>query len=207
MLIIVLAIVVALFALDVLKLPFSENKKENAVVKNSEETIQTQNKNNNMEEKKYTAVLHTDVGDISILLNAKQTPITANNFITLARKGFYNNTVFHRVISGFMIQGGDPLGTGMGGPGYKFDDEPFQGEYTRGTVAMANAGPNTNGSQFFIMHATVQLPKNYVIFGSVVSGLDVVDKIANAEVVPSASGELSKPKTPVVVKSVDILEE
>ncbi len=206
-LIIVLAIVVALFALDVLKLPFSENKKENAVVKNSEETIQTQNKNNNMEEKKYTAVLHTDVGDISILLNAKQTPITANNFITLARKGFYNNTVFHRVISGFMIQGGDPLGTGMGGPGYKFDDEPFQGEYTRGTVAMANAGPNTNGSQFFIMHATVQLPKNYVIFGSVVSGLDVVDKIANAEVVPSASGELSKPKTPVVVKSVDILEE
>ncbi len=157
--------------------------------------------------KTYTAVLTTSQGVIKISLNVKQTPITVNNFVYLARKDFYNNTIFHRVIKGFMIQGGDPNGDGTGGPGYKFNDEKFQGEYTRGTIAMANVGPNTNGSQFFIMHQDYGLPKNYVIFGKVVEGLDVVDKIAESTVKQSASGENSQPVTPTVVKSVEIIEE
>lgn len=155
--------------------------------------------------KNYSAVLHTSEGDIEIAFTAKETPITVNNFVTLAKKDFYNGTIFHRVIKGFMIQGGDPTGTGSGGPGYKFDDEPFTGEYTRGTVAMANAGPDTNGSQFFIMHGDVPLPKDYVIFGKVTSGMDVVDKIASAEVL--SQGEGSTPVSPVKIKTVDIVEK
>lgn len=155
--------------------------------------------------KKYSAVLHTSAGDITIEFNAKATPITVNNFVSLARSGFYNNTIFHRIIKGFMIQGGDPVGNGTGGPGYRFDDEPFTGEYTRGTVAMANAGPNTNGSQFFIMHADQPLPKNYVIFGHVTSGMNVVDAIASAAVQPY--GEGSTPVNPVTVTSVDVSEK
>jgi len=157
--------------------------------------------------KKYQATLHTSEGDIVVDLSADKTPITVNNFVSLAKKNFYNNTIFHRVIKGFMIQGGDPEGTGAGGPGYEFNDEPFEGEYTRGTIAMANAGPNTNGSQFFIMHADYALPKNYVIFGKVASGLDVVDKIATAPTSESGMGENSKPVTPVKVTSVDIVEK
>lgn len=160
---------------------------------------------NDMKASKISATLHTEKGDITISLNADKTPITVNNFLTLAKKEFYNNTVFHRIIKGFMIQGGDPKGDGTGGPGYKFDDEPFTGEYTRGTVAMANAGPNTNGSQFFIMHADNPLPKNYVIFGKVTSGMDVVDSIAESPVQPS--GEMSTPVTPVKILTVDIEEK
>lgn len=159
------------------------------------------------QEKTYSATLHTSEGDVIIALNAKETPITVNNFVTLSRKKFYDTTIFHRVIKGFMIQGGDPKGDGTGGPGYRFDDEPFKGEYTKGTVAMANSGPNTNGSQFFIMHDDVPLPKNYVIFGSVAKGIEVIDKIASAEVAMSPSGEPSKPIKPVVVTSVEIKEE
>lgn len=155
----------------------------------------------------YTAILHTEKGDISIALHAKETPITVNNFVALARTNFYNDTPFHRVIKGFMIQGGDPKGDGSGGPGYRFADEPFTGEYTRGTVAMANAGPNTNGSQFFIMHGDTQLPKNYVIFGNVTKGIEVVDAIATAPVTQSPSGEKSKPVTPVNVTTVEIIEQ
>ncbi|MBI4252606.1 peptidylprolyl isomerase [Candidatus Uhrbacteria bacterium] len=158
------------------------------------------------QEQALTATLHTEKGDIVIALNSNATPKTVQNFVTLAKKDFYNNTVFHRTIKGFMIQGGDPKGDGTGGPGYKFDDEPFEGEYTRGTVAMANAGPNTNGSQFFIMHADYALPKNYVIFGKVTKGMDVVDQIATAPTAFSPSGENSKPVTPVKVKSVEIEE-
>lgn len=158
--------------------------------------------------KSYQAIITTSYGDITIELSADKTPITVNNFVSLARKNFYNNTVFHRVIRGFMIQGGDPKGDGTGGPGYQFNDEPFDGEYTRGTVAMANSGPNTNGSQFFIMHADYGLPKNYVIFGKVSTGLDVVDKIAEAPVKSdSASGESSKPVSPVAIISVAIVEK
>ena len=155
----------------------------------------------------YTATLATTDGAIVIQLNAAATPITVNNFVYLAKKGFYNNTVFHRVIKDFMIQGGDPKGNGTGGPGYTFADEPFQGSYDRGVVAMANAGPNTNGSQFFIMQQTQALPHNYVIFGKVIEGMDVVDKIASAPVTVSPSGEESTPVNPVVIKTVEISEK
>ncbi|OGK21320.1 peptidylprolyl isomerase [Candidatus Roizmanbacteria bacterium RIFCSPHIGHO2_02_FULL_37_13b] len=158
--------------------------------------------------KKYSAVLKTTEGDITIDLNADKTLITVNNFVTLARKNFYNSTVFHRVIKGFMIQGGDPKGDGSGGPGYRFDDEPFDGSYTRGTVAMANGGPNTNGSQFFIMQKDRDLPKDYVIFGKVVSGIEIVDKIAEAPVKQNPNmDEISIPLNPVKVVSVQVNEK
>ena len=153
--------------------------------------------------KSYTATLETSAGKIIIALTAKETPKTVNNFVYLSRKGFYANTVFHRVIKGFMIQGGDPRGTGAGGPGYAFDDEPFSGAYERGVVAMANAGPNTNGSQFFIIHADTDLPHDYVIFGKVTEGMGVVDVIASAATVQDGR-ENSKPVTPVVIQSVSI---
>jgi len=152
------------------------------------------------------AILKTTKGKIMIELHAQDTPKTANNFITLAKKGFYDNTIFHRVMKGFMIQGGDPKGDGTGGPGYEFEDEEFKGDYMRGAVAMANRGPNTNGSQFFIMHQDYDLPKNYVIFGNVIEGMEVVDRIATAEVAMSAAGEMSKPVEPVVVQGVEIVE-
>jgi len=151
--------------------------------------------------KTYTATLHTSAGDIVIELSP-DTPITTNNFVFLAQQGFYDGVIFHRVIPGFMIQGGDPTGTGTGGPGYRFADEPFTGKYTRGTLAMANAGANTNGSQFFIMHADYDLPPNYVIFGKTLSGLDVVDKIATGK-----TGTNDRPLEPQVIKSVDILSK
>lgn len=156
------------------------------------------------QKKIYTAILHTDKGDITVSLHVKETPATVNNFVYLSKKGFYDNTIFHRVIAGFMIQGGDPNGNGTGGPGYRFNDEPITGTYTRGTMAMANSGPNTNGSQFFIMHADYDLPKNYVIFGSVTDGMGVVDTIATASVHAGSSGEDSTPDSPVHIKSIDI---
>ncbi len=158
------------------------------------------------ENKEYAVVLHTTEGDIKIKLNQKQVPIAANNFAFLAKDGFYDGVIFHRVIKGFMIQGGDPTGTGMGGPGYKFKDESFTGKYTRGTVAYANSGPNTNGSQFFIMHEDYPLPPNYVIFGKVIAGMDTVDKIATAPVTASATGEQSVPVNPVVINSAELIE-
>ena len=154
--------------------------------------------------KKYQATLKTALGDIEIKLHAEETPVTVYNFVVLAREKFYDNVIFHRTIKGFMIQGGDPTGTGMGGPGYKFNDEPFTGEYTRGIVAMANSGLNTNGSQFFIMHADAGLPKNYVIFGEVTGGMEVVDKIAEAPTQPG--GEGSKPVTPIEIRTVSVTE-
>lgn len=157
--------------------------------------------------KKYTAMFETDKGNMTVELFADKTPQTVNNFVFLAREKFYDDTIFHRTLKGFMIQGGDPEGTGRGGPGYRFDDEPFTGEYKRGTLAMANAGPDTNGSQFFIMHADYALPPNYVIFGQVVEGLDVLDAIATAPTVANEMGEPSKPVTPVVVKSVSVQEK
>lgn len=155
--------------------------------------------------KEYTATLKTDAGDIAVSLNAKETPITVNNFVFLAREKFYDGTIFHRTIKGFMIQGGDPDGTGMGGSGYKFADEPFDAEYVRGTLAMANSGPDTNGSQFFIMHQDSPLPPNYTIFGKVISGLETVDKIAEAPTKPG--GEGSSPVTPVIVRTIEIIEK
>jgi len=156
--------------------------------------------------KTYSATLHTTKGNIKVDLFADKTPVTVNNFVFLANDNFYDNVKFHRVIKGFMIQTGDPLGNGTGGPGYRFNDEKFDGTYEPGTVAMANAGPNTNGSQFFIMHGDVQLPKNYVIFGKVAdaASLKVVDEIANVPVQRSASGEMSTPKDEVSINNVEI---
>src|SRR5258708_10444567 len=118
-------------------------------------------------------------GDITIEVFSQEAPKTVNNFVFLARQGFYNGVIFHRTINGFMIQGGDPTGSGRGGPGYRFADEKVQRRYTRGIVAMANSGPNTNGSQFFIVHgADAGLPPAYTIFGQVSDGMDTVEKIA-----------------------------
>jgi len=155
--------------------------------------------------KQYQAILTTDRGKIVVDLYADKTPITVNNFVYLARNNYYDGVIFHRTIPGFMIQGGDPTGTGAGDPGYKFDDEPFSGEYSRGTLAMANSGPNSNGSQFFIMHKDYPLPPNYVIFGKAVEGLDVVDAIATAPTKPG--GEGSSPVSPVTIESVEIIEK
>jgi cyclophilin family peptidyl-prolyl cis-trans isomerase len=160
------------------------------------------------------AIIATDLGDIEADLFTDGAPKAAQNFIDLAKKGFYDDVVFHRCIPGFVIQGGDgqygkksSLNTGSvgtGGPGYKFNDEPFQGDYLRGTLAMANSGPNTNGSQFFICHQdlTGRLPKSYTIFGQVTKGLDIVDQIATA---PRNSRDL--PDSPVAMTSVTIVEE
>jgi cyclophilin family peptidyl-prolyl cis-trans isomerase len=157
--------------------------------------------------KNYKAIVVTNKGVIKIDLAEKTAPNAVNNFVYLANNQFYNNIIFHRIIKGFMIQTGDPTGTGSGGPGYSFDDEPFEGEYVRGTVAMANAGPNTNGSQFFIMDADTPLPKNYTIFGNVEEGLDTVDAIAATPVSMGAMGENSQPTEKVYIESVEIVTE
>lgn len=156
--------------------------------------------------KKYQATLSTDKGEITIELFANETPITVNNFVTLSKKGFYNGTVFHRIVKNFMIQGGDPNGNGTGGPGYTFADEKITRDYKRGIVAMANRGKDTNGSQFFIMQKDTELPKQYVIFGQVTSGLDAVDLIADAPATDNGQGEQSKPVQPVKVNKVSITE-
>jgi cyclophilin family peptidyl-prolyl cis-trans isomerase len=127
--------------------------------------------------KSYMATLRTEKGDIIIDLFAKTTPFTVNNFVFLARQGFYNDTIFHRVITDFMVQGGDPTGTGMGGPGYHFGDEfaPGLRHDNPGILSMANAGPGTNGSQFFITHVpTPWLDNKHTVFGEVIKGMDVV---------------------------------
>ena len=154
----------------------------------------------------YTAVIKTNLGDMTVEFFTEDAPITVNNFISLSKDGYYDNVIFHRVISGFMIQGGDPSGTGHGDygkyPGYKFDDElNNQRPYEKGILAMANAGPNTNGSQFFIMHVDYPLPYSYTIFGQVVDGLDVIDKIASVE-----TDSADKPTTDVVISTVEIKE-
>ncbi|MFS8876968.1 peptidylprolyl isomerase [Synechococcus sp. H55.11] len=151
--------------------------------------------------KSYTATLETTAGTMVLELFPQEAPLAVNNFVFLANDHFYDGVIFHRVIRGFMIQGGDPTGTGRGGPGYRFPDEPVQRPYTRGTLAMANAGPNTNGSQFFIMHADYPLPPNYTIFGQLIEGEDVLDKIATAP-----TGPQDRPLNPVAIKSVRISE-
>ena len=151
--------------------------------------------------KSYTATIETTVGIMTLELFASEAPKTVNNFVVLARDGFYDGVIFHRVIKGFMIQGGDPQGTGMGGPGYRFADEPVKRPYTRGTLAMANAGPNTNGSQFFIMHQDYPLPPQYTIFGQLLSGEDVLDKIAT-----TPTNRQDRPTTPITMSKVTITE-
>ena len=160
------------------------------------------------------ATIATDIGDIEVELFDQSAPKATANFVKLANDGFYDDVVFHRVIPGFVAQAGDGEHgkksslnagrVGTGGPGYTFADEPVHGDYLRGALAMANAGPNTNGSQFFICVADLsgRLPKNYTIFGQVSKGMDVVDKIVNA---PRTSGDM--PDAPVAMTSVTIVEE
>jgi cyclophilin family peptidyl-prolyl cis-trans isomerase len=159
-----------------------------------------------------SATIATEKGDIEVDLFTNDAPKASQNFVDLAKKGFYDDVVFHRVISGFVIQAGDgEFGkksslnrgrVGTGGPGYKFEDEPIKGEYVRGALAMANSGANTNGSQFFICHAdlTGRLPKNYTLFGQVTKGLDVVDAIA-------AAADRENPSDPVAMTKVTIHED
>jgi cyclophilin family peptidyl-prolyl cis-trans isomerase len=155
--------------------------------------------------KTYTATITTGKGTMTVELFASEVPATVNNFVFLAREGFYTNGGFHRVIKDFMVQGGCPEGTGTGGPGYRFADEPVTRKYTKGTLAMANAGPNTNGSQFFIVHgADVGLPPNYTIFGMLTDGVDVLDSLANSPV--GGGGENSKPTDRLEIQSVEIAE-
>ena len=157
--------------------------------------------------KAYSATIDTPAGSMTLELFASEAPLTVNNFVNLARDGFYEDCQFHRIISGFMIQGGCPLGTGTGGPGYRFQDEPVNRPYVRGTLAMANAGPNTNGSQFFIVHgADVGLPPNYTIFGMLTDGGDVLDTLANSPVTRSRGGEASQPTERLVINNITIEE-
>ena len=159
------------------------------------------------------AVIETDKGEVELELLATDAPMAVENFRLLAEHGYYDGLNFHRVIKGFMIQGGDPAGNGTGGEsawGDPFADEInpdsalYRNGYQRGLVAMANSGPNTNGSQFFIMHDTYPLPPNYVIFGRVTRGLDAVDAIAETPTVRGADGEMSQPATPPIIKKVTI---
>lgn len=161
--------------------------------------------------KSYRATIKTNKGDMNIELFATESPKTVNNFIFLSREGFYDNTPFHRAIRDFMIQGGDPTGTGTGGPGYRFADESITRDYKRGTLAMANAGPNTNGSQFFIMHKDSNtLPKDYVIFGQIVAddnSYKTLDALLETPVTVGMSGERSKPTEDLRITQITITEE
>ena len=166
------------------------------------------NDTGNMEESPREAnriTLTTNFGDITFQTFDMEAPKTAANFVKLAREGFYNGLTFHRVIEGFMIQGGDPNGDGSGGPGYTFEDEIdpanalYQQNYKKGIVAMANRGPNTNGSQFFIMLEDTPLPPQYTIFGKVIAGQEVVDAIGKVK-----ADERDKPLEPVIIKDVAI---
>jgi len=170
----------------------SQNKETNNSVKNNMNHIIT---------------IKTNMGEISFMTYDADAPKTVNNFINLAQKGFYDGVIFHRVIDGFMIQGGDPTGTGRGGPGYAFEDElnpeaeSYKEGYKKGVVAMANAGPNTNGSQFFIMVADYPLPNNYTIFGKVISGQDVADAISKVK-----TDANDRPISSVVIEKVTVSE-
>jgi peptidylprolyl isomerase len=154
-------------------------------------------------QRRYSAEMVTSKGSMVIALDPISAPVTVNNFVFLARYHYYEGVVFHRVIPGFVLQGGDPTGTGTGGPGYRFADElPTAGRYELGSLAMANAGPDTNGSQFFVISGPqgVRLPPQYSLFGKVVTGMDVVSSI---DAVGSGSG---KPKEVVTIESVTVTE-
>ena len=157
--------------------------------------------------KTYTATINTSKGSMTLDLFATEAPLTVNNFVFLAREGFYTEGKFHRVIKDFMVQGGCPRGDGTGGPGYRFQDEPVTRRYVKGTLAMANAGPNTNGSQFFIVHgADAGLPPNYTIFGMLTGGEDVLNALAESPVSRGRGGENSTPTEQLAINSIAIEE-
>ncbi len=159
----------------------------------------------------HVATLTTSKGDMNVELFGKETPKTVENFVKLAGQNFYTNLKFHRVIKDFMVQTGDPKGDGTGDPGYKFADEPSDRCYKRGTIAMANSGPDTNGSQFFIIHKDYDLPKIYTIFGSInasdAASLKTLDSIAETPVATSSSGEMSVPKEDILLRTVKAAEK
>lgn len=162
--------------------------------------------------KTYTATIMASKGVIKVELFVKDAPNTVNNFVFLAKQNFYDGVKFHRIIKDFMVQTGDPTGTGAGGPGYKFENEKVTRNYDRGILAMANAGPNTNGSQFFIMtQNNTTLPKDYTIFGQIdakdTEGLATLDAIAATPVVAGQNGEVSTPTEDVTITSVVIEEK
>jgi len=154
--------------------------------------------------KNYQATFKTDAGDFTVQLFADKTPVTVNNFVFLAREGFYNEVIFHRVIKGFMAQGGDPTGTGMGGPGYKFKDEfhPSLRHEGAGTLSMANAGAGTNGSQFFITYGpTPHLDNKHTVFGKVIEGMDIVNSIQERD-----PGKSKSPATKIITIEISEVE-
>jgi cyclophilin family peptidyl-prolyl cis-trans isomerase len=148
-----------------------------------------------------TATIHTSEGPIELELHSEDAPKTVENFVKLSRDGFYEGVIFHRVIPDFMIQGGDPTGTGTGGPGYQFEDEFNQHQVERGALAMANAGPNTNGSQFFIVtvEAAPWLDGKHTVFGRVTSGMDVVDRISQVD-----RDANDRPREPVTIERIEL---
>ncbi len=151
--------------------------------------------------KRYSATMETSMGTLVIALDAINAPKTVNNFVFLAAYHYYDGVIFHRIINGFVCQGGDPTGTGRGGPGYRFADEPVKQRYEIGSLAMANAGPNTNGSQFFLISGPngVNLPPQYNHFGKVVKGLEIVDAMQKVE-----TDRNDRPRGDVVINSVTI---
>ena len=210
-------IVIGLTIFTITKNPSVENAVETNLVSNVTESapltpvVKSENTNsNNLEKTKmeidtnidYKANIVTSMGTIKIDLFEKETPITVNNFVTLANKGFFDGLIFHRVIVDFMIQGGDPTGTGSGGPGYNFEDEITGKPIVKGTLAMANSGPNTNGSQFFIVTATETpwLNNLHTNFGVVVEGQEVVDAISMVE-----KDANDKPLTSVTINKIEII--
>jgi cyclophilin family peptidyl-prolyl cis-trans isomerase len=158
--------------------------------------------------KTYTATLETNKGPVEVEFFPVDAPNTVNNFVCLAEDGYFDGTPFHRIVKGFVIQGGDPTGTGSGGPGSQFNDETRTKDYERGTLALANAGPTTHGSHFFVVLDDLRgkLPKNYTIFGKVTEGLDVVDAIANTPTSVGRSGENSTPNEPITLEKVTVAE-
>ncbi|OAB37766.1 peptidylprolyl isomerase [Paenibacillus glacialis] len=161
--------------------------------------------------KSYAAEVTTNKGTFTIELYAKDAPKTVNNFVFLSKQGFYNDVIFHRIMESFMVQTGDPQGTGMGGPGYQFEDEKTTYKYEPGIVAMANSGPNTNGSQFFICtgddSGSLNSQPNYTIFGKITNGMDVVKQIAATPVEADIRGEMSVPTETIQIKDVKITEK
>jgi len=213
---IIVIIVLTIFAItknsepstNTTQLTLSDNKNNTKTALNTKPIDKNSKKlkTNNMEidqTKDYMANIVTSMGTIKVDLFEKETPITVNNFVKLAKQGFYNGLIFHRVIPDFMIQGGDPTGTGTGGPGYKFDDEITGKPIVKGSLAMANSGPNTNGSQFFIVTAdeTPWLNNLHTNFGQVVKGQEVVDSISMVK-----RDANDKPLTPVTINTIEIIE-
>lgn len=210
--VVVLAVITAIYFMwpksqDVLTKTDSFATSTSQTINNSDTVVQNPINSSIKQNKMHKVTLETSKGTIVFETYDADAPKTVENFIKLATKNYYNGVIFHRVIKGFMIQGGDPTGTGMGGPGYTFEDElnpsteSYKAGYKRGVVAMANAGPNTNGSQFFIMHKDNPLPNNYTIFGNVISGIEVVDAIAT-----SATDPKDKPLEKITINKVTVAE-